>query len=187
MAEQDAQQEPDADVYLGYSGLLDAASVTKICAVMNVQVNDGLHRIYFCLNSLGGYIGDGVALYNHLRGLPVELTMHNVGNVSSMAVGVFLAASRRYTSAHGMFLIHPTKVQAAQGNWEQLQALLASALADEQRLDNILRDRCALPEDVFAGRRNRDTYITPQHAVEYGIAHGIREFRLPRGKKVFQI
>jgi len=181
--------ETEPDIYLSFSGVIDSPAVTKIAGAMNLAVNKGYKHVYFCLNSLGGYIGDGVALYNHLRGLPIQLTMHNTGNVSSIAVTVFLAAERRYTSLHGMFLIHPTTVTPNQAlAWERLDALLKSSLADEARVDDILRDRCGtIPQEILAGRRSRDTYLTPQHAVEYGIAHGIREFSLPRGKEIFQI
>lgn len=177
-----------ADVYVGYSGLIDANAATKIAGTFNALMIKGHRRFYFCLNSLGGYVNDGIAIYNHLRGLPIELVTHNIGNCHSIAVTVFLAGNERLTSKHAMFLVHPTTFSRADGqNWERLDGLLKGALADEERVDDVLRDRCTLPQDVMTGRRNRDTYLSPQHAVEYGIAHGISEFSLPRGKEIFQI
>ena len=49
---------------------------------------------------------NGMNLYNVLRGLPRDLTIHNVGNVGSIGNAIFLAGSKRYACAHSTFMFH---------------------------------------------------------------------------------
>ena len=52
---------------------------------------------------------NGMNLYNFLRGLPIRLTTHNVGNVDSIGNAVFLAGEHRYACPHSPF--NPTSSQ----------------------------------------------------------------------------
>jgi ATP-dependent protease ClpP protease subunit len=70
------------------------------------MVNEGATAITVLFSSWGGSTGDGMALYSYLRALPVELTMHAVGPVSSIAVPVFLAGAQRLAVDHASFFFH---------------------------------------------------------------------------------
>ena len=174
--------------YFGYAGGIDSAGVTRIAAALNEAVNSGAEEAHVCLSSMGGYVADGIYLYNHIRALPLRLWAYNVGSVSSIAVAVFLAAERRYCSAHAMFMIHPTVMPSSDGlSADRLQSALDAALADDARTESILRERACIPDGLLADRRVRDVHIGPKDAAEYGIVHGVREFALPRGEQIVQI
>lgn len=137
---------------------------------------------------MGGYVADGIYLYNHIRALPLRLVAYNVGSVSSIAVAVFLAADKRYCSAHAMFMIHPTVMPSSEGmGAERLQSALDAALADDTRTESILRERARIPDRLLTDRRAKDVHIGPEQAAEYGIVHGVREFALPRGQQIVQV
>ena len=70
---------------------------------------------------------------------------------------------------------------------EQLQSSLTAALADDQRTEDILRERASIPDTVLNNRRFREVYITSEEAVEFGLAHDVIEFSLPKGNEIFQI
>ena len=94
----------------------------------------------------------------------------------------------RYSSEHGVFMIHPTSISPQAGMTATLlQGTLESALADETRTENILRERANVPEGVLTDRRSKDVYITPSDAITYGLVHAVREFSLPQGHQIFQI
>jgi ATP-dependent protease ClpP protease subunit len=174
--------------YFGYTGGIDSAGVSRITAALNSAVNAGADEVHLCISSMGGYVADGIYLFNHMRALPLRVTVYNVGSVSSIAVTVFLAADKRYCSSHAMFMIHPTVIPSSEGmSAERLQSALDSALADDTRTENILRERARIPEQLLAERRTKDVHIDPKHAAEYGIVHGVREFALPRGQQIIQI
>jgi ATP-dependent Clp protease protease subunit len=174
--------------YYSFTGLIEPGGVTRIAAALNHAVNNLCDDAYLCINSQGGYVEDGIFLYNHIRGLPIKVIMHNTGSVASIAVTVFIAAEERYCSQHGTFLIHPTSMPAREGmTWERLRTSLDAALAEDQRTEDILRQRTTLPDDILSARRMRDVQIAPQDAVKFGLVSDIREFALPGGQQIIQV
>ena len=175
--------------YFGFSGLIDSGSVTRIATALNHSVNNKYDGVYLAFSSLGGMIADGVFLYNHIRSLPIPVTIHATGNVASVAVTIFAGADTRLTSRHVLFMIHPATVPgSAEGMaWDRLQQLMDSAVAEEQRSENILRDRYSIPDELLAARRFREVHFAPEDAVKFGIAHRIEEFSFPRGCEMHQI
>ena len=174
--------------YLGYCGLIDAAGVTRIAKMINSAVNEQYDSVHLCFSSLGGYVGDGIFLYHHLRALPIPVVMHNTGTVASIAATLFVAGARRVASPHAIFMMHPVAVPAAGAMASGvLQATLDAAQRDEARTEGILRERAALPDEVLVARRTRDVYITAQEALAYGLVHEITDFVLPNGNQIFQI
>lgn len=175
--------------YYGYAGWIDSAGVTKVAAAFNAAINNNYDEVYLCMSSLGGYVGDGVFLYNHIRGLPIKVTIHNTGSIASIAVAVFVAGKERYCSAHGNFMIHPTTLGPFQEAmpWEKLDSSLKSALAEDERTENILREQTTLPDNMLSARRVRQVHIGPDEALTFGLVHGIKEFSLPQGNEIIQI
>ena len=174
--------------YYGFTGPIEPGSVARIASACNLAVNNGYDEIYLCFSSTGGYVADGIYLYSHIRSLPIRVTIHNTGTVSSIATAVYVAANERNCSEHGMFMMHPTEMtQPYNMRSETLQFLLDAALADDQRTENILRQRAAIPDDILAARRFREVHITPEKAVEFGLAHAVCDFALPRGNEILQI
>lgn len=175
--------------YFGFTGPIEPQNVTKLCAALNHAVNNHYDRVELCFSSGGGYVSDGIYLYNHIKSLPIPVEITNTGTVASIAVAAFVAGEKRYCSAHAMFMIHPTSLYGGQDGMtsERLQASLNAALADDLRTENILRERTSLPGDMLAARRLKDVYITPNDALQFGLVHGVREFTLPRGNEIIQI
>lgn len=180
---------PQTTAYLGFNGMIDQNSVTRICSYFNEVINQGFERINFAFSSLGGYTADGIYLYNHIRALPLPITIHATGNIASIAVAIYLAGETRLCSEHVIFMMHPTSVpSSAEGmSWERLQSAMNGALAEEKRTDNILRDRTSVPDDIIGARSVREVHFSPEDAVKYSIAHEIKELSLPHGTRIVQI
>ena len=174
--------------YYGFTGIIEPGSATRIASAFNLAVNNGCDEIYLCLSSTGGLVADGIYLYNHIRSLPAKVIIHNIGTVASIATAVYVAASERLCSGHGVFMIHPTEMPQ-QGNMrpERLQDLLNAALAEDKRTEDILRQRTSIPNDTLSARRIREVYITPQQAVEFGLSDAVCDFTLPAGNEIFQV
>lgn len=174
--------------YFGFSGMMDDDGVTRVSAAFNLAVNEGCDEVHLCFSSLGGYVHSGIYLYNHIRALPLRVVAHNAGTVASIAVAVFLAADERYCSQHSVFMIHPTSfMPQAWMTATLLQSSLNGALADDQRTEDILRQRAGIPDSVLADRRAKDVHITPDEAVAYGLVGAVREFSLPQGNQILQV
>ena len=87
--------------YYGFTGLIEPASATRIASAFNHAVNNGCDEIYLCLSSIGGYVADGVFLYNHIMSLPAKVIIHNTGTVMSIAAAFYVGAKCRHCSKHG--------------------------------------------------------------------------------------
>lgn len=141
-------------------------------------------RLYFLFSSGGGSVDAGVALYNYIRGLPMETVMHNVGNIDSIANAVFLAADVRYATPVSAFLLHGIlwnfhKNQSQ--TYDQLQETLSRFDAAERLAAQIIGERsCLSQEDVrqlFRQGQSKD----PQFALEKGFIQEIREVSIEPG------
>ncbi|MHA6299693.1 ATP-dependent Clp protease proteolytic subunit [Devosia sp. CAU 1758] len=178
----------DSVAFFGYTGPIEPGGVGRLAGALNSAVNEGVERVTLAFSSNGGYVADGVYLYNHIRALPLHLVIYNTGSVGSIAVSVFLAAAERYCSTHSMFMIHPTTMGHSDGmSARRLQSTLDAALADDDRTDDILRERSRIPPAVLATRRHSEVHIAPAQACDYGFVDAVREFALPKGHQIVQI
>lgn len=66
----------------------------------------GSSEIHLHISSGGGSLHAGFAAYHHLRSLNIPIITHNIGNVESSAILLFLAADVRRASPHSTFLLH---------------------------------------------------------------------------------
>ena len=175
-------------LYIGFCGLIDSDGVGRIAGTLNQAVNDYYDAVHMTFTSPGGYVSDGIYLYHHIRSLPLSVSIHNMGMVGSIATTIYAAADRRVASSNSMFMIHPVQ-NTANGNLahENLESLLHSARADEERIDSILRERAAIPDGVLARRRSVDIFFTAQEALEFGLVHEISDFVLPPGNQIFHL
>ena len=94
------------DRYLTFFGGISSPASTNLRSALCSMVNKGAKKITILFASWGGSTDDGIALYTYLTALPVELTMHAVGIVGSMAIPVFLAAPHRFASENARFFFH---------------------------------------------------------------------------------
>jgi hypothetical protein len=123
--------------YYGFTGLIDSNGATRIATALNAAVNNGCDEVHLVMSSLGGYVADGIYLYNHMRALPVKVVAYNAGSIASIAVAVFVSATERYCSAHALFMIHPTTMPSREGmTWGHLESSLQAALAEDQRTES---------------------------------------------------
>lgn len=175
-------------LYVGFCGVIDADAVNRIASTFNTAVNQQFDGVHMTISSPGGYVSEGIYLYHHLRSLPLQITMHNMGMVASIATTIFAAAERRVASTNSVFMIHPVQ-SSLPGNviHGSLKSVLESAEADEARIENILRERAAFPEEILTQRRTLDIYFTADDALNFGLLHEIADFTLPPGNQIFHI
>lgn len=100
------QPKLPAHRFLTFYGPINPPSSNNLRAVLCSFVNEGAQQVTILFASSGGSVDDGISLYTYLKALPVELIMHAVGNVTSIALPVFLAAKNRFASQNARFLFH---------------------------------------------------------------------------------
>jgi len=178
-------QAAPKEIWAIYCGDINAANTATLMKGLSVVSAGGTTRIHLLFQSWGGFVGDGVFLYNALKKLPLEVILYNAGQVASAAVLAFLGATGRKTTANAVFMIHkgtnPTTVGASV---ERLKAVTANLAIDDNRIEEILRAHLKLPTELWTQFDYHDVYLTGTDAVKYGLADEIAEFSPPAGVKI---
>src|SRR5713226_10347317 len=99
---------PAANMYAVFSGEINQDSTRRFFKAVSTATAKNVRHLHVLVESYGGFVGDGICLYNFFRSLPIDLTIYNAGAVQSIAAIAYLGAKKRKTSKHGNFMIHRT-------------------------------------------------------------------------------
>jgi ATP-dependent protease ClpP protease subunit len=172
------------EIWATFCGDINAANVAKLVNGLTSIGSSGTKRIHILFQSWGGFVGDGVFLYNSLKKFPVEVILYNAGQVASAAAIAFLGAQTRKTTANAVFMIHKAANTPNGAGADKLKALAGNLAIDDARIEDILRTHLSLPDELWTQFRFHDVYLTGVDAVTYGMASEIGEFSPPVGVKV---
>jgi ATP-dependent Clp protease, protease subunit len=170
-----------------FCGGIDQASAQKFVASLAIASHGQVKHIHLLFQSAGGYVGDGVFLYNLFRSIPIELTFYNVGQISSAGVVSYLGAKNRRTSKTATCMLHRSTNSPQFATAAKLEHAAKSLVLDDQRTETIVRSHVNLPPKVWTRLKHHDIYLSGEEAIAAGIADGIADFAPPFGTQVFNI
>lgn len=175
------------EVFATFSGQINEDSTQRIFkAFANATVNQVTH-LHLLLESYGGYVGDGVALYNFFKSFPIGLTIYNTGTIQSMAVIAYLGATKRKVSASAAFMIHRSVLVQLPANAAGFEAIAKSKSIDDSRTESILREHLKLTSDEWKLLNYMDLHFSAEEAIKNGLAQDIGEFSPPPGALLYNI
>jgi ATP-dependent Clp protease protease subunit len=176
------------EVYATLAGNVDTQMVQRVFTAFSTAINDGVQTVHLLIQSTGGFVGDGVGLYNYIRNLPVNVVAYNGGSVLSIAVIAYLGAKHRKASQTASFLIHKSQSTTQAGAGSGALQLAADNLAADDRLtEEILKQHIKMPDSKWELHGRSDLHITADEALEYGLVHELADFIVPNGAKLFNI
>ncbi|RJG00414.1 ATP-dependent Clp protease proteolytic subunit [Noviherbaspirillum sedimenti] len=176
------------EIYATLAGRVDDDMVQRFFKQLANAVSNGVQSLHLMVQSTGGIISEGIALYNYLRCLPIELTTYNTGTVQSIAVIVFLAGSKRKASRTATFMLHKATFYAGSPTTSfQLSAATQSLMVDDGRIESILKQYIAMPEEKWDVHRFVDLFITADEALKFGLIDEIADFAPPPGAMLINI
>lgn len=171
-----------APFYLLYSLPIESVPATRLVAALDQKRRLGAVAGHIFMNSPGGNISDALFLYNLLRAMQIRITVHNVGQVSSCAVTVFLAADCRVAARRSSFLLHPVTRNVHEAITAARAAGFSQAAAfEETQIGETLRERTQISEEILSLRQARDVYLSSTEALSHGIVHEVADPALPAG------
>jgi len=177
-----------AESWAAYSGAIDQTCVQRFVVGFTAASVQKVKKIHLYFHSSGGNVGDGIALYELFRAIPIDLTLYNPGVVASIATIAYLGANHRKTSAHAVFGLHRTRYTAGQpATAGTLKSLAEAATIDDARTEAIVRANTTLPAEKWAYMDQYDLTLTAEDAVAYGFADEIVAFQPPPGAAVYGI
>jgi ATP-dependent Clp protease, protease subunit len=173
--------------YAIYCGDINQVNGAKVVNSLTGAIAGKVEHVHLLFQSAGGYVGDGVFLYNLFRAITIELTLYNAGQISSAGVIAYLGAKRRKTTASGTFMLHRSTNSPQFATATKLTHVAKSLVLDDQRTETIVREHVKFPSEVWDALAHHDLYVSGNEAIKFGIAHEIGEFAPPAGTQVFNL
>ena len=177
--EQDGRSERSYDIY---SRLLkdrivflgdevhSVSAGSVIAQLLFLEAEDPEKDIFLYINSPGGVITDGLAIYDTMQYIKCDVSTICIGMAASM--GAFLLAAgtkgKRLALPNAEIMIHQP-LGGAKGQATDIEIAAKHILRTKERLNAILAERTGQPIERIKEDTERDNYMSAQEALDYGL------------------
>jgi ATP-dependent Clp protease, protease subunit len=164
-------------VFLG-SAIDDIVANIVIAQLLFLESEDPTREISLYINSPGGYITSGLAIYDTMQYIKSPVVTMCTGQAASMAAVLLCAGEKgkRYSLPHSRVLIHQP-LGGAQGQATDIGIQAKEILRTRQELNEILVHHTGQSIEKIVQDTERDFFMTAAQALEYGIIDEIVEKR----------
>ena len=149
-----------------------------VVQLLFLEGQDPNKDISLYINSPGGSVTDGMAIYDTMQYIKCDVSTICMGMAASM--GAFLLAAgtkgKRYALPNADIMIHQPS-GGAQGQATDIEIHTKHILHTKQKLNEILAMNTGQPLDVIKQDTERDNFMTAQQALEYGLIDKVIEHR----------
>jgi len=190
MNEQNIKQQ-GGTIYINF---FDGIDMDRVRLLMNactkiIQTHKP-NTLYFMFASPGGQVDAGIALYNFLKAIPPEITMHNMGAVDSIGTVIFLAGDERYASPNTTFHFHGVSTgfrQGQQANLNQLKEIKSKLDGDQSKIAGIVADNTEMTKAEIKKLFFQGEAKSLDFAKEKGFISDIRPIHLSKADIFYNI
>lgn len=152
-----------------------------VAQMIFLEADDPDKDIFLYINSPGGSITAGMAIYDTMQYIKCDVSTICIGMAASM--GAFLLAAgtkgKRKALPNAEMLIHQPSVGGIGGQATDVQIHAEHLINTKKKMNRILAERTGQTVKKVTADTERDNYLSAQDALEYGI---IDEIIAPKGK-----
>jgi len=156
-------------IFLGEQVTSDTAN-RIVAQLLFLEAEDPEKDIYMYINSPGGSVYDGLGIFDTMQHVKPDIHTVCVGLAASM--GAFLLASgtkgKRSSLRHSRIMIHQP-LGGARGQASDVRIQADEILFLKERLNTELSERTGKDYETIKEDTDRDFYMSPKEAVEYGL------------------
>lgn len=145
----------------------------SVALSLEVALANGLTDITVKLNSPGGDVYHGMAIYDLLLSIPGKLTIEAGGYVMSAASIILQAADERVLLPNAAIMIHDGE-EAIQGKPEDVRAWIKYQDTQAEMMYGVYASRSGKAPEVWRKLCKRDTIFTAEEAVAAGLADRVK-------------
>ena len=159
------------------SGPIEDEMANSIVAqLLFLDAQDSTKDIYLYINSPGGVVTSGMAIYDTMNFIKADVQTIVIGMAASMASVLVSsgAKGKRFGLPHSQVLIHQPS-GGAQGQQTEIEIAATEILKTRKMLNGILAKNSGQPIEKIQADTERDHYLTAQEAVDYGLLDGVME------------
>jgi ATP-dependent Clp protease protease subunit len=159
----------DRIVFIG-SDINDQVANTVIAQLLFLRAEDPKKDVSVYINSPGGYISAGLAIYDTMRFMGYEINTYCLGQAASMAALLLAAGTKgkRFALPHSRLMIH--QPSGGIGGTSADILLQAQEILNLKRIcAQIMADATGKPIEKIIEDSERDYYMSPAEAIAYGL------------------
>jgi ATP-dependent Clp protease protease subunit len=167
----------DRIVFIGMA-INDEVSNLIIAQLLFLQAEDAEKDISMYVNSPGGSVTAGLAVYDTMQFLKCDVATYCVGQASSMAALLLAAGTRgkRFALPNARIMVHQPW-GGVQGQASDISIQAREILRLRDRVNEILAEHTGKPLDVVTKDTDRDFFMSASEAKEYGIVDEVVKSR----------
>ena len=148
----------------------DTTASLVVAQLLYLEGQDPDKDISLYINSPGGSVTAGMAIYDTMQFVKCDVSTICVGMAASM--GSFLLAGgtkgKRYSLPHSEILIHQP-LGGTEGQASDIAIQAAHMAAIKERMNRLLAQNTGQPYEKIVKDTDRDNWMTPEQALEYGL------------------
>ncbi len=152
----------------------DATASLVVAQLLFLESQDSEKDISFYINSPGGSVTAGMAIYDTMQYIKCDVSTICMGLAASM--GAFLLSSgtkgKRYCLPNSEVMIHQPS-GGAKGQATDIKIVADHILRTKEKLNKILAENTGKDVSVIAEDTERDNFMTAEEALEYGLVDKI--------------
>jgi ATP-dependent Clp protease, protease subunit len=162
-------------VFLG-SAINDQVANSIVAQLLYLSREDPESGIQMYINSPGGQVYSGMAIYDTMRMIPNKISTVAVGVAASFGTVLLAAGTKdqRYALPHATIHMHQP-LGGAQGQASDIEIQAKEILRLKERINSILAEATGQSVDTIVQDTNRDFYMSADDAVEYGLVDKVLE------------
>ena len=156
----------------------DATASLVVAQMLYLEAQDPDKDIYFYINSPGGSVSAGLAIYDTMNFIKCDVSTICIGMAASM--GAFLLAAgakgKRMALPNSEIMIHQP-LGGTRGQASDIKIHADHILRTREKLNAILAERTGKPIDLIEKDTDRDNFLSAEAAAEYGLIDKVIEKR----------
>jgi ATP-dependent Clp protease protease subunit len=165
----------DRIIFIG-TPVNDFVANAVIAQMLFLQMEDPKKDISLYINSPGGSVTDGMAIYDTMNFLQCDVVTYCVGQAASMSTLLLAAGTKgkRYALPNSRVMMHqPTG--GATGQTSDISIAAREIVRWRERMNELIASHTKKTAEEIAADSDRDFYLTAEDALEYGIVDKVIE------------
>lgn len=174
----------DRIIFIG-TGIDDGVANSVIAQMLFLQMQDPKKDIHIYINSPGGSVTAGLAIYDTMQFLTCDVNTYCIGIAASMGAVLLTAGTKgkRFCLPNSHVMIHQVS-GGAQGTAADVERTIGFMFNLKKRLNAILSKHTGKTEKQVEKDADRDNYMSAEESAKYGLVDKVLESRkeLPEGE-----
>jgi len=168
----------DRVIFLG-SEIFDEVANVIVAQLLFLEADDPDKDIHLYINSPGGSITAGLAIYDTMQFIRCDVSTTCIGQAASMGAWLVAAGTKgkRTALANARIMIHQP-MGGARGQASDIDIQAQEILKLRQAMNEILASHTGRAVDEIASDTERDYYLSAQEALDYGIVDVVTSQRV---------